>query len=58
MQQFCRKELSCSNSMVANMKSLCAAVAAGITAALSAAVEFSAFENPAKEHRQSAVVAK
>ncbi len=34
-----------------NMKSLCAAVAVGMTFALSAAVEFSAFENPAKAHR-------
>ena len=34
-----------------NMKSLCAVVAVGMTSALSAAVEFSAFENPAKEHR-------
>ncbi len=41
-----------------NMKSLCVAVAVGMTFALSAAVEFSAFEIPAKEYRQSAVVAK
>ena len=34
-----------------DMKSLCAAVAVGVTSALSAAVEFSAFKNPAKEHR-------
>ena len=34
-----------------NMKSFCVVVAVGMTFALSAAVEFSAFENPAKEHR-------
>lgn len=34
-----------------NMKSFCVVVAVGMTFALSAAVEFSAFENPAKAHR-------
>ena len=37
---------------------ICAVVAVGMTAAQLSAVEFFAFENPAKEHRQSAVVAK